>query len=360
MIGRFHILITPLLLVAFLPEVSAAPFVPTRIAQCVALSADGRFAATGKSGQSNSEFPPRPHPSPRKTGVVHVWDIVSGKIVARMETYGDITKVAFSPDAKLVAASRMFSTIDGIPMNEVRVWDIATRKTVLALDRCHSFDFSPDGTEMLVASRTRCAIYNIAEGKRLRHLSDLGGAVTVAYMGDGGQILGAIHNDGQYSMRVVDAKTGATQRESLQLQDSFYRVAQSADGKMLATGHARNLILLWDAEQLQPVAKFQVRGDTSLQHPFFSPDGSLLGVGNQSNGDAAFFDINSHKEVFRYTFARGTFRTHYSRSQTETHRPEKDPHRFVFSADGNFFIAGCHGGIVRVVNTGQEIQRFEE
>jgi len=360
MIGRLHISFTTLILISFVAELSAAPFVPTRIAQCVALSADGRLAATGKSGQSNSEFPPRPHPSPRKTGVVHVWDIVSGKIVARMETYGDITRVAFSPNAKLIAASRMYRTIDGIPMNEVRVWDIATRKTVLALDRCHSFDFSPNGEELVVASRKRCAVYNIADGKRLRRLDDLGGAVTIAYMGTTDQILGTIHSDGQYFMRVVDGKSGDTQRESLQLQDAFYRVAQSADGKMLATGHNRNLILLWDAEQLRPVAKLQVRGNPSIQHPFFSPDGSLLGVGNQSNGDTAFFDINSSKEVFRYTFARGTFRTHYARPQTETHRPEKDPHRFVFSADGNFFMAGCHGGIVRVVNTGQEIQRFEE
>ena len=340
-------------------QVEAAPFVPTRIAQCVALSKDGRFAATGKSGQSNSGFPPRPHPSPRKTGVVHVWEIQTGKIVARMETYGDITKVAFSPDGKLVAAARMFKTIDGIPMNEVRVWEIATRKPVLVLDRCHNFDFSPDGTELLVLSRKKSAIFRLADGSRIHRLKDLNGAVCAEYHGND-EVIGTCFDDGLYWIRVVDAQTGVTRRESQTLTMPFYRVAQSADGKTLATGHDRGVILLWDATELQPIRRLQMASNIGHQHPFFSPDASLLGSGSQINGDVAFFDLGSFKEVFRYTYARGTFRTHYPRPLNTKHAPEKDPHRFIFSMDGTSFMAGCHGGIIRVVNSGQEVQRFDE
>ena len=100
--------------------------------------------------------------------------------------------------------------------------------------------------------------------------------------------------------------------------------------------------------------------NTGHQHPFFSPDGSLVGSGSQSNGDVVFFDLESGQEVFRYTFIRGTFRTHFQRQQSESHRPEKDPHRFAFSADGTSFIAGCHGGIIRNVNSGQILQQFDE
>ncbi|MDP6717719.1 MAG: hypothetical protein QGF59_03655 [Pirellulaceae bacterium] len=38
--------------------------------------------------------------------------------------------------------------------------------------------------------------------------------------------------------------------------------------------------------------------------------------------------------------------------------PEKSPHRFAFSPDGQAFLSGPYGGIIRLVSTGQDVKRF--
>src|SRR5262245_45815082 len=113
----------------------AAPFVPARDPQVVAFAPGGTLIATGCSGMTDGTFPPRPHPDVRKCGVVAIWDIASRKRLFRWETFGDLTKLAFSPDGTLLAACRLFATDDGVELNEVRVWNVVSGQLVKALDR---------------------------------------------------------------------------------------------------------------------------------------------------------------------------------------------------------------------------------
>jgi WD40 repeat protein len=123
---------------------AAAPFVPARDPQVVAFAPGGTMVATGCSGLSDGTFPPRPHPDVRKCGIVAVWDVATRKRLFRWETYGDFSRLAFSPDGTLVAACRLFDTDDGVELDEVRLWDVTTGRLSRILDRCHAFDFSPD------------------------------------------------------------------------------------------------------------------------------------------------------------------------------------------------------------------------
>src|SRR5260221_13270643 len=104
----------------------AAPFVPARDPQVVAFAPGGTMVATGCSGLSDGTFPPRPHPDVRKCAVVAVWDIATRQRLFRWETFGDFTKLAFSPDGTLLAACRLFAANDGIELDEVRIWDVTT------------------------------------------------------------------------------------------------------------------------------------------------------------------------------------------------------------------------------------------
>src|SRR6478672_2777558 len=119
----------------------AAPFVPARDPQVVAFAPGGTMIATGCSGLSDGTFPPRPHPDVRKCAIVAVWDVASRKRLFRWETFGDFTKLAFSPDGRLLAACRLFATDDGLGLDEVRLWDVTTDRLVKSLDRCRDFDF---------------------------------------------------------------------------------------------------------------------------------------------------------------------------------------------------------------------------
>ena len=335
----------------------AAPFVPARDAHCVAFSTDGRLVATGISGLSNEEFPPRPHPNPRKCAVVQVWSIESGKRLQRFETFGDLTQVAFSADNQFVAASRLFVTSDKLHLNEVRVWNIETGKSAYTFDRCHAFSFSPHGNAIAVASQLRCVVYDLTSGVKLKQFPGVAGALSLQYAPDGERLLGVVATDDGFVLRVCDVADPTIQISSSPLDEPFYTAKFSPDGSMLASGHTGGSVLLWDAHSLTPIRRFQAVG-RGLQHPFFSPDGSTLGTGDQANGDVVFWDLISGKELARYTFEKGAFHTYHHRATEDRITPEKDPARFVFSPDGESFLSAPHGGILRQVATGQDTRRF--
>lgn len=337
----------------------SAPFVPERNAQCVAFSPDGKLAATGKSGMSNSQFPPRPHPSPRKCGVVHVWDVETGKLLRRLETFGDITRVAFSPDGERIAYSRLFESSDGLQLNEVQVWSVESGQSLKQFNRCYGFDFSPDGKQIAILSRTRCTIFSTDLWDKLHEVKPLSKALAVRFSPDGKVLAGIVPTGSRYALHVCHAASGELLAESVGLKDPFYSLAYAPDNRWIATGHPSGSVLLWDTETLRIAAHFRT-GGKGLQTPFFTPDGSVLASGDQGNGDVVFWDVASRKELHRYTFQRGTFRTYLRREPSDLERPELAPVRFAVSPSGDTFLAGCYGGIIRAISDGREVKRFSE
>lgn len=337
-------------------ELQGAPFVPQRNAQCVAVSADGRRVATAKSGMSDSEFPPRPHPTIEKCGLIQVWDASSGAMLARMQTFGDFTKLQFTADGKWLVSCRLFTPGDGLEMSEVQVWDTATGKSVHVFDRCHSFALSPEGKALAVLSRSRCVLYDLATFEKIRQAESLGGAINIEFSPDGGSLLGILGVEDRFQIVRHELASDQVVR-SPALDHPFYTLGLTRGQPLLATGHA-GLVVLWDAHELTPTNQLNTL-DRGLQHPFFSPDGQWLGAGSQTTGDVEFFDMESLKSQPRYTFQRGTLHTYHPRTSADRVCPERDPTRFVFLPDSQAFLAGCFGGIVRLVSNGQEVRRFE-
>jgi WD40 repeat protein len=337
--------------------VSAQPFVAKRDAHCVAYSPDGTLVAIAYSGQSNQQFPPGPHPNPRKCGVVQWFDVASSRRLQRKETFGDITRVAFSPDGRFVAVSRLYTTVDEIGLNEVHVWQVATGKTEFVFDRCQAFAFSPSRGEILVTSRSRCVAYQLSDGSKTETIAALAGALSIRCSPDGQRLAGVVSLKHECWIRVVGRSSTLPPIESPRFSTPFYAVAFSPDGKQLATGHVGGNVLLWDAETLTSVGRFQ-SGGKGMQFPFYSPDGQLLAAGDQNNSDVVFWDRLSGREVRRYTFKQGNIHAYHVRKGGQAIAPERSPHRFVFSPDGQAFLSGPYGGIVRLVSTGQDIKRF--
>jgi WD40 repeat protein len=336
---------------------TAAPFVPARDPQCVAFAPGGTMVATACSGLSDETFPPRPHPDVRKCGVIAVWDVATGKRLFRFETYGDITRLAFSADGTLLAASRLFATSDGVTLHEVRLWDVTSGRVVKTLDRCHAFDFSPDGQWLAVLSRSKCVVYELADWTKERQIKPLGGAISVAFAADSTSLCGIVGADGKFVIRRCDLASGEAKQQSLPLDEPFYTLAVAADGATIATGHDRGQVVVWNYPDLDVRTRLRT-GEPGIAHPFYSFDGRYLGTGCQDNGDVIIWDPRMSQELYRYTFQKGSFRPHYQRQKDERIRPEEDPTRFCFSPDGNAFFVGCYGGIVRDVASGQEIKRF--
>jgi WD40 repeat protein len=337
----------------------AAPFVPARDPQVVAFAPGGTMVATGCSGLSDGKFPPRPHPDVRKCGVVAVWDVATRKRLLRWETFGDFTKLAFSPDGRLLAACRLFATGEGVELDEVRLWDITTGRLVNVLDRCHAFDFSPDSKQLAVLSRSKCIVYDLKEWSKQRQVAALGESLNLAFSADGESLIGVIRGGGEFFLRLARLDAAQPVTDSLRLNQPYYVVAVSPDGTLLATGHDEGNVVVWDAATLDLKSRLQT-GTRGLAHPFFSPDGRLLAAGCQETGDTVFWSLADRQEMARYTFEKGALRTYFNRPAGEIFRPERDPTRFCFSPDGESFLAGCYGGILRAVSGGQELARFGE
>jgi WD40 repeat protein len=348
----------------------AAPFVPARDPQVVAFAPGGTIVATGCSGMTDSTFPPRPHPDVRKCGVVAVWDVATRKRLFRWETFGDLTKLAFSPDGTLLAACRLFETPDGLALHEVRVWDVTSGRVVKSLDRCHSFDFAPTLPQIAVLSRSKCVVYDLKDWTKEKLVEPLGGAISVSFTADGLSLIGIVKDEGKYRLRLASVESnmaGGTPaprgagvspaQESQALDEPFYRVAVAADGSLLATGHDGGNVVLWDAATLDLRGRLQT-GIRGLAHPFFSPDAALLGAGCQENGDVVIWNLAQRQEVGRFTFEKGGLRTYMQRQADVALRPEEDPTRFCFSPAGEAIFIGAYGGILRATSGGQELGRF--
>ena len=188
----------------------------------------------------------------------------SGKRLFRWETFGDLTKLAFSPDGTLLAAARLFETDDGLALHEVRVWDVTTGRLVKSLDRCHSFDFSPDGRQLAVLSRSKCVVYDVKDWAKETLVKPLGGAVSVSFAADGLSLVGVVKDDGKYRLRLASMEAGQdtvgeapAPIQSLALDQPFYRVAVAADGTLLATGHDGGNVVVWDATTLDLRSRLQ-------------------------------------------------------------------------------------------------------
>jgi WD40 repeat protein len=117
--------------------------------------------------------------------------------------------------------------------------------------------------------------------------------------------------------------------------------------------------VLWDAQSLDVRTRLQA-GFRGLAHLFFSPDAKLLAAGCQASGDVVIWNLADRQELARYTFEKGGLRTYYNRPADAAFRPERDPTRFCFSTDGDAFLAGCYGGILRATRSGQDLARFGE
>jgi WD40 repeat protein len=335
----------------------AQPFVPKRNAQAVAESHDGKLLATGISGMSSGEMPPRPHPTPSKCAEIKLWNADNSERIRRVEWFGDLTRLAFSPDGKLLAGSRLYRTSDGLDLNEVRLWKVPSGEVLRSFDRAHAFDFSPTSSTLAVCSQRSCTIFNLLEGERLRKIEPLAGAIAVRFTPDGQKLVGIVENEQGYRLVLCEIALGKTKAESIALDEPFYSLDIARRGGLVATGHAGGTAIVWSLETLEPLKRFS-GGDEQRQCVLFSPDGATLACCGQEKADIVFFDVASGRELRRMHYEQGTFSPYLRRDRDERVRPEEDPLRFAFTSDGAAFIAGPYGGVLRSVETGNEVQRL--
>lgn len=227
--------------------------VPGQIASRVAFSRDGRWLATAGSGLG-----------------ITLWDLSTMQPAADLyEEAGDTWGLAFSPDSKLLAATRS----DGVVL-----WDLTQRRVVSKL-KGHESEvqpvvFSPDGR--LVASGsgdTTVRLWDFASCQPPRILKGHRGWVNSVAFSPDGQILISGSVD-----QTVNLWKLASKDEPDVLRghtDSVLCVAFSPDDRTLASASLDGTVKLWDVSSGTHLAS--LTGHTAaVTGVTFSLDGAVL------------------------------------------------------------------------------------
>ncbi len=136
---------------------------------CVAFSPDGKWLATGGG-------PPGPPYGEEGEDdfTIRLWDADTGRVVRRLKGHeGPVTTLAFSADGRTLVAGG--EDVFAAHPNHLRLWDVQTGNVVLRFDESNgvlTVAFSPDGTTVASGGFNTVFLWNTADGKLLRKVSD--------------------------------------------------------------------------------------------------------------------------------------------------------------------------------------------
>jgi WD40 repeat protein len=217
--------------------------------RAVAISADGKLAATSEAG-----------------GAIRVWELPSGKFLQTCSGHSAaVTGLRFSPDgAKLISGSldktiRVWTTADGKPAGQI---DTPAPINALMLAAAGAQVCSGHADNVIRAWSLPSAppATDAKDAKPqapLKELKGHGGPITslVTLPTNDKEILSA-SDDG--TVRQWNVENGNQSRQ-LAHGGPITAIAIRPDGKRIASAGAGNVVKLWNAENNQPVA--ELRGD---------------------------------------------------------------------------------------------------
>ncbi len=286
----------------------------------VALSRDGSLlaGATAHWDEKEREW---------SLGEVTLWDAATGHRLVTLKELHDArgAAVALTPDGLRLAA--------GSTEGELKVWDLKTRRVVLALRRSdgavRDLAFSPDGRVLAVAEDRTASLLDAASGRTLCTLEGHTDTVLgIAFDADGGRLATA---SADRTVRVWETRTG---QELLTLEGHTGRVTCACfrpNGRLLASGSLDGTIRAWDLETGQLV-RAEDGHPSGVQSLAFSPDGSRLASAGRDR-TVRLWEVESGQQVLLL-------------------KGHPAPLCAVrFSADGRVLVSASDEGTVRVHET---------
>ncbi|MGQ0633066.1 MAG: WD40 repeat domain-containing protein [Planctomycetaceae bacterium] len=219
----------------------------------VAFSPDGKRLAVGSDSRND----------------VQVWDIATRRLLQTLEDTPKVPllveELAFTPDGTKLAAANCVMLSNQFAA-AVLIWDLASGKLVhrFAFQGMHprSLSLSPDGRSIAAVDwDVGFRVWDIETGhSRGNATAGHSGSIrAMLYSPTSGEIVTA---SSDRTARIWDARTG---REIAKLDHDaeVFALAQSADGRLLATATQNDTISLWESSPVQKLRTIK-RGGRSL------------------------------------------------------------------------------------------------
>ncbi|MEU7576054.1 caspase family protein [Streptomyces sp. NPDC041068] len=259
--------------------------------ESVAFSPDGKILAATRTGKASYGV--------TENASIRLVDPVTGKTVRTLRAEGhDPVSLAFSPDGRTLASGGGNGT--------VRLWDPVTgavRHRLRGHDWVNEVAFSADGG-MLVSAGDDGAVrlWNPRTGKPLRSIvAHENGVASAAFSADGALLAtagSALDPGDDQTVRLWDPATGQRIRSVEAGREGFWKLAFSPGGTALAGASTEGAVRLWNPATGRAIRTLD---DTDLQDTdfeetshfsvslAFSPDGTRLASGG-FDGEVMLWD----------------------------------------------------------------------
>lgn len=201
-------------------------------------------------------------------GTIHVWEISTGKEISSFTHEYSVNSVAFSPDEKYIASGGDDTSLEfinyffcsiaseiGLNCGNyfIAVWEVETGKEIARLHHdgeINSISFSPNGEYIASGSDDNTArVWNVSSGTEIARVThDINGiedsVFSVEFSPNGKYVLSI---GGDRRIRVWDAFTG--QDVSRVKYDGFISSAKfSYDGKYVVSGGRDGVVRIWASD----------------------------------------------------------------------------------------------------------------
>ncbi len=224
----------------------------------------------------------------REGGTVAVWDITSGKQIAALAPFKQITVLAFSPEAH-----RLFVS-DGHAGCELPVDATTPCKPLPIQGEVMQAAYTPDGNTLAVLD-AQVLVWDSAAGRLRATVATPRHAKapnTLAISGDGHLLL-TLYEDG--TLDQVNLAAG-TLLGSVQLPAGKFTGAALQADRQLAAVTIEHKVQVWDLKQPRLKTTLDSPATGQLGWYAFSPDGSLLAA-TDDDAHIGLYDVDSGHEL---------------------------------------------------------------
>jgi WD40 repeat protein len=287
----------------------------------VALSADGKFLATGAGGVNR----------------VHVWEVATGKEIGAFPLLKQpVYAVAFAPDGKTLVSGGADKT--------VRIWQLDPIKELQKIEMkegtVDAVVFSRDGKLLAWAGGDKIIhLWDTENGKEVRPLKGHEKGVTSLDFSPNGKQL--VSGSKDYTVRVWDVDAGKELCQYKVHQGWILSVAFAPDGQTVASSSRDQSIIWYDVIARRQILRAQTY-DGAIPAIAFSPDGKVLASGSKDQ-KIHFWDTYTGKDIHQVAGVKGLVTAlAFSKDGKTLAAGGDDGSAAAWDAEGLLKLAGPH------------------